>query len=50
MNPAIPSLTVALLTYNRLHYLEQSIAAVLAQSYEDFELLVLDNGSSDGTA
>lgn len=50
MNPAIPPLTVALLTYNRLHYLEQSIAAVLAQSYEDFELLVLDNGSSDGTA
>lgn len=50
MNPAIPPLTVALLTYNRLHYLEQSIAAVLGQSYEDFELLVLDNGSSDGTA
>ncbi|WP_434518702.1 glycosyltransferase family 2 protein [Pseudomonas sp. NFX1] len=50
MNPAIPSLTVALLTYNRLHYLKQSIAAVLGQSYEDFELLVLDNGSTDGTA
>ncbi|EKT4451668.1 glycosyltransferase family 2 protein [Pseudomonas putida] len=50
MNPAIPPLTVALLTYNRLHYLEQSIAAVLGQSYEDFELLVLDNGSTDGTA
>lgn len=43
-------MTVALLTYNRLHYLEQSIAAVLGQSYEDFELLVLDNGSTDGTA
>ncbi|MFK0093296.1 glycosyltransferase [Pseudomonas sp. NPDC090592] len=50
MKPAIPPLTVALLTYNRLHYLEQSIAAVLGQSYEDFELLVLDNNSSDGTA
>ena len=50
MSPAIPPLTVALLTYNRLHYLEQSIAAVLGQSYENFELLVLDNGSSDGTA
>ncbi|KXK69364.1 glycosyl transferase family 2 [Pseudomonas monteilii] len=50
MKPAIPPLTVALLTYNRLHYLEQSITAVLDQSYEDFELLVLDNGSKDGTA
>lgn len=50
MNPAIPPLTVALLTYNRLDYLKQSLAAVLGQSFEDFELLVLDNGSSDGTA
>lgn len=50
MSPAIPPLTVALLTYNRLHYLEQSIAAILDQSFDAFELLVLDNGSSDGTA
>lgn len=50
MNPAIPPLTVALLTYNRLLYLKESIAAVLVQSYQDFELLVLDNCSSDGTA
>ncbi|TBU99965.1 glycosyltransferase family A protein [Stutzerimonas kirkiae] len=42
-------LTVALLTYNRSHYLRESLSAILEQTYRDFELLVLDNGSSDDT-
>lgn len=44
-------LTVALPTYNRAStYLPEAIHAILAQTYRDFELLVLDNGSVDGTA
>jgi len=43
-------LTVALTTYNRSHYLRQALPAILAQTYGDFELLVLDNGSTDDTA
>ncbi len=50
MSLSAPPLTVALLTYNRLHYLKESIAAILEQSYSEFELLVLDNYSTDGTA
>ncbi|MHC5347913.1 glycosyltransferase family 2 protein [Metapseudomonas furukawaii] len=46
---APPPLTVALLTYNRLHYLKEAVEAILGQSYRTFELLVLDNGSTDGT-
>lgn len=43
-------LTVALPTYNRAGtYLPEAINAILAQTYRDFELLVLDNGSEDGT-
>lgn len=50
MNVFAPPLTVALLTYNRRHYLQEAIEAILRQSYRDFELLVLDNCSTDGTA
>lgn len=50
MKPFSPPLTVALLTYNRLDYFKQAIAAILGQTYADFELLVLDNHGSDGTA
>ena len=42
-------LTVALLTYNRAHYLRQSLEAIVDQTWGDFELLVLDNGSTDET-
>lgn len=50
MSPFAPALTVALLTYNRRHYLQEALEAILRQSYGDFELLVLDNGSTDDTA
>lgn len=49
VNTMIFPLTVALLTYNRSHYLKESLSAILNQSYRDFELLVLDNGSTDDT-
>jgi glycosyltransferase involved in cell wall biosynthesis len=42
-------LTVALLTYNRANYLKEAIAGILAQTYTDFEFLILDNGSTDET-
>lgn len=44
-----PPLTVALLTYNRLDFLKESLLAIINQSFGDFELLVLDNHSTDGT-
>lgn len=50
MSPFAPALTVALLTYNRRQYLQEALEAILRQSYGDFELLVLDNCSTDGTA
>lgn len=42
-------LTVALLTYNRSHYLREAMEGILAQTYRDFEFLILDNGSTDDT-
>ena len=45
-----PRVTVFVPVYNRAHVLEETLASVLAQSYADFELLVIDDGSSDGSA
>jgi hypothetical protein len=35
--------------YNALPYLDQAIESILAQSFRDFEFLILDDGSTDGS-
>lgn len=45
-----PTVTVCIPTYNYAHYLDGAIASVLDQTYEDFELLIADDVSSDDTA
>ncbi|HVN85717.1 MAG TPA: glycosyltransferase family A protein [Candidatus Binatia bacterium] len=44
-----PKVSVVLPTYNRAALLDRSIMTVLAQTYDDFELLVIDDGSTDDT-
>ena len=45
-----PRLTVGLPVYNGAALLAESIEALLGQTYEDFELIISDNASTDGTA
>ena len=47
--PRRPAVTAVLPTYNRAHLLPRALDSALAQTYEDFELLVIDDGSSDDT-
>lgn len=48
--PDRPLLTVAILSYDGLHLLEVVLPSLRRQMLEDFETVVVDNGSSDGTA
>jgi glycosyltransferase involved in cell wall biosynthesis len=45
----IPSISVVLATFNRAYLLEDTLRMVLAQTLDDFELIVCDDGSVDGT-
>src|SRR5208283_892093 len=45
-----PLVTIALPVYNGENYLRETIGSVLRQTFEDFELLLLDNASTDGTS
>jgi len=44
-----PTVSVVIPTYNRAHLVCRAIRSVLAQSYSDFELLIIDDCSQDGT-
>ncbi len=45
-----PAVSVILPTHDRLATLPRAVASVLAQSCRDFELIVIDDGSTDGSA
>ncbi len=45
----MPKVSVIIPTYNRLSMLKEAVDSVLAQNFEDMELIVVDDGSTDGT-
>lgn len=51
-NPAsaAPAASVVTTVYNRAHTLARAMRSVLEQSFTDFEYIVVDDGSSDGSA
>ena len=45
----MPCVSVIVPTFNRADFLKEALESVFAQSYEDFELIVVDDGSNDNT-
>lgn len=50
MTSTSPCVSVVLPVYNGLPYLHAAISSILSQSFTDFELIVIDDGSVDGSA
>ena len=45
----LPLVSVVIPTYNRIYTLPASVDSVLKQTYENLELIIMDDGSTDGT-
>lgn len=45
----MPRVSVIMATYNQVQYIEEAVEGLLDQSFEDFELIIINDGSDDGT-
>ena len=49
MRSKSPLVTVYIANHNYARYLAESIQSVLDQTHQDFELIIVDDGSTDGS-
>ena len=47
--PGLPTVSVVVPTHNRAHLIGETLRSILTQTLQDFEVIVVDNGSTDGT-
>ena len=45
----MPTVSICIPTYNRKYYLKEALKIAFAQTYKDYEVVIVDDGSTDGT-
>ena len=48
-NAVWPKVSVMVITYNQRHLIDETLESVLTQNYQSFEIIVADDGSTDGS-
>ena len=44
-----PKVSICIPTYNRKDYLKETLDSIFSQTYKDYEIVIVDDGSTDGT-
>ena len=44
-----PKISIVTVTYNSARTLEKTVQSIISQSYKDYEYIIIDGGSTDGT-
>ena len=47
--PMNPKVSICIPTYNRKDYLKETLDSIFSQTYKDYEIVIVDDGSTDGT-
>ena len=45
----VPKISIVMPSYNQVSFIERSILSILNQDYPNYELIIIDGGSTDGT-
>ena len=46
----MPFLSIIVPVYNKVNYVDECVISILDQTYKDFELILVDDGSTDGSS